>query len=135
MEEQVYQELCQKMAKRGGRFPGMDIPEYYNLIKELFTPEEAAVFNAIPKGYHPTDTIAASLDRNEQEISSILEQMADTALSQPKPGLSLNSGFYPTWNPELCEACETCIENCPDQKECLLVISRVINQCFFQTEC
>ena len=32
MEEQVYQELCQKMAKRGGRFPGMDIPEYYNLI-------------------------------------------------------------------------------------------------------
>ncbi len=38
MEEQVYQELCQKMAKRGGRFPGMDILEYYNLIKELFTP-------------------------------------------------------------------------------------------------
>lgn len=29
----------------------MDIPEYYNLIKELFSPEEAAVFNAIPKGY------------------------------------------------------------------------------------
>ena len=22
MEEQVYQELCQKMIKRGGRFPG-----------------------------------------------------------------------------------------------------------------
>jgi Pyruvate/2-oxoacid:ferredoxin oxidoreductase delta subunit len=37
----------------------------------------------------------------------------DTALSQPKPGLSLNSGFYPTWDPELCEACGTCIENCP----------------------
>ena len=297
MEEPVYQELCQKMAKRGGRFPGMDIPEYYNLIKELFTPEEAAVFNAIPKGYHPANTIAANLDKTEQEISIILEQMADkglclagefggtsfygitpldnifdfqfmrgsntewdkklaklidafkkavdkakgppilkypatrvipidrkikvgntvhtyqqvatyiekydplavstcycrqeaklldendickkpfetcmtfgmaaqfiidrgigrkiskeeaegilkqseeaglvhtsmnrqeidflcnccrchcvildTALSQPKPGLSLNSGFYPTWDPELCEACETCIENCP----------------------
>ena len=37
----------------------------------------------------------------------------DTALSQSKPGLSLNSGFYPTWNPERCEACKTCIENCP----------------------
>jgi len=37
----------------------------------------------------------------------------DTALSQPKPGLILNSGFYPTWNAELCEACKTCIENCP----------------------
>jgi Pyruvate/2-oxoacid:ferredoxin oxidoreductase delta subunit len=37
----------------------------------------------------------------------------DTALSQSKPGLILNSGFHPTWNPDLCEACETCIENCP----------------------
>jgi len=28
MEEPVYQELCKKMIKRGGRFPGMDIPEH-----------------------------------------------------------------------------------------------------------
>ena len=55
------------MAKRGGRFPGMDIPEYFNVIKELFTPEEATVFNAIPKDYHPADVIAANLDKNEQE--------------------------------------------------------------------
>ena len=80
MEEQVYQELCQKLAKRGGRFPGMDIPEFYALAKELFTVEEAAVFNAIPKGYHPAETIAASLDRSEQEISTILETMADKGL-------------------------------------------------------
>ena len=297
MEKQAYQELCQKLNKRGGRYPAMDIPEFYLAIKELFTPEEAAVFNAIPKGYHPAETIAANLGGNEQEISTMLETMADkglvlagafgdtsfygittldnifdfqfmrgtttewdqnlaklihafkkasddakgppiqkypttrvipinrkikagntihtyqqvasyiekydplaistcycrqeaklvdeidtcdkpfetcmtfglaaqfiidrgigrkiskeeateilklseesglvhtsmnrqeidflcnccrchcvildTALSQPKPGLMLNSGFYPTWNPELCEACETCIENCP----------------------
>ena len=67
MEDQVYQELCQKMAKRGGRFPGMDIPEYYNVIKELFSPEEALVFNAIPKDYHPADTIAVNLDKSEQK--------------------------------------------------------------------
>jgi len=297
MEEQVYQELCQKLAEQGGRPAAMDIPEFYNLIKELFSPEEATVFNAIPKDYHTTSTIAANLEGSEQEISLILEGMADkglllagefdgtsfygitpletiidfqfmrgtnmerdkklaklyhvykeafyeakgppivnfpttrvipidrrikagntvhtyqqvasyiekydplavstcycrqeaklidendicdkpfeacmtfgmaaqfvidrgigrkiskgeaagilkqseeaglvhcslnrqeidflcnccrchcvildTAISQPKPGLSLNSGFYPTWNPELCEACETCIENCP----------------------
>jgi hypothetical protein len=53
MVDQAYQELCQKLAKRGGRFPGMDIPEFYDLVKELFTPEEASVFNAIPKDYHP----------------------------------------------------------------------------------
>jgi Pyruvate/2-oxoacid:ferredoxin oxidoreductase delta subunit len=80
MEEQVYQELCQKLAKRGGRFPGMDIPEFYNLAKELFTPEEAAVLNAIPKGYHPANTIAADLGKSEQEISAILERMADKGL-------------------------------------------------------
>jgi NAD-dependent dihydropyrimidine dehydrogenase PreA subunit len=80
MEEQVYQELCQKLAKRGGRFPGMDIPEFYVVIRELFTPEEASVFNAIPKNYHPADTISANLGRSEKEISTILETMADKGL-------------------------------------------------------
>jgi Pyruvate/2-oxoacid:ferredoxin oxidoreductase delta subunit len=80
MQEQVYQELCQKMVKRGGRYPGMDIPEFYNIVKELFTHEEAAVFNAIPKGYHPANSIAANLDKSEQEISAILEDMADKGL-------------------------------------------------------
>jgi len=36
-----------------------------------------------------------------------------TALAQPKPGVSLNSGFNPVWDAELCTACETCIERCP----------------------
>jgi len=80
MEGQAYQELCQKMAKGGGRYPGMDIPEFYNLIKELFTQEEAAVFNAISKDYHPANTIAVNLGRSEQEISLILEDMADKGL-------------------------------------------------------
>ena len=80
MEEPVYQELCKKMIKRGGRFPGMDIPEFYDLIKELFAPEEATVFNAIPKDYHPASVIAANLERSEQEISLLLEGMADKGL-------------------------------------------------------
>jgi len=36
-----------------------------------------------------------------------------SALSQPKPGLALNSGFMPEWDTELCTACGTCIERCP----------------------
>jgi Pyruvate/2-oxoacid:ferredoxin oxidoreductase delta subunit len=35
------------------------------------------------------------------------------ALAQPKPGIALNSGFQPVRNPDLCTACETCIERCP----------------------
>jgi Pyruvate/2-oxoacid:ferredoxin oxidoreductase delta subunit len=58
----------------------MDIPEFYVVIKELFTPEEAAVFNAIPNDYHPADTIAANLGKKEQEISTTLETMANKGL-------------------------------------------------------
>ena len=36
-----------------------------------------------------------------------------TALTQPKPGFALNSGFMPVWNPDLCTACEACIDRCP----------------------
>jgi Pyruvate/2-oxoacid:ferredoxin oxidoreductase delta subunit len=36
-----------------------------------------------------------------------------TALTQEKPGLTLNSGFMPQWNDGLCLACEICIDRCP----------------------
>jgi Pyruvate/2-oxoacid:ferredoxin oxidoreductase delta subunit len=35
------------------------------------------------------------------------------ALSQPKPGLSLSSGYQPQIDPETCTGCETCIGRCP----------------------
>ena len=61
MPAKVYQQLCEAMAKRGGEYPGMDIPEFYALVKELFTPEEAAVYLAIPRGYHPANAVAAEM--------------------------------------------------------------------------
>ena len=36
------------MKKRGGRWSGMDIPEFYEMVEELFTPEEAEVNNTLP---------------------------------------------------------------------------------------
>ena len=38
-----------------------------------------------------------------------------SALKQPKPGLFFNSGFEPRFAPDLCVACETCIERCPPE--------------------
>jgi len=80
MGKQAYQELCQKLGKIELRYPAMDIPEFYAVMKELFAPEEATVFTAIPKGYHPAETIAAKLNRSEQEVSTLLETMADKGL-------------------------------------------------------
>ncbi len=37
------------------------------------------------------------------------------ALAKPKPGLFLNSGFEPRFDPDLCVACETCIDRCPPE--------------------
>jgi len=36
MNENIYKKLCEEMARRGGRYPGKDIPEFYALAEELF---------------------------------------------------------------------------------------------------
>ena len=38
MSKEIYAKLCETMAKRGGMYPGVDIPEFYELVQELFTP-------------------------------------------------------------------------------------------------
>jgi 2-oxoacid:acceptor oxidoreductase delta subunit (pyruvate/2-ketoisovalerate family) len=80
MAEEVYHQLFETMSKRGGMYPGMDIPEFYELVEELFTPEEAAVIIAIPRGFSPASKIAQEMGKDEDEVATILEQMADKGL-------------------------------------------------------
>ncbi|RPH48475.1 MAG: hypothetical protein EHM85_16895 [Desulfobacteraceae bacterium] len=76
MADKVYRQLYETMAKRGGLYSGMDIPEFYNLVEELFTPEEASVYMAIPPGYSPPGTIAGTIGKKEEDVVKILEEMA-----------------------------------------------------------
>ena len=80
MPEQVYKQLCELLAKKGGHYPGMDIPEFYDVAEELFTPEEAAVYVAIPRGFNPASAVAENLGKDEKEVSAMLESMADKGL-------------------------------------------------------
>ncbi len=80
MAEEVYRKFCEAMAKRGGRYPGMDIPEFYAMIEVLYTPEEAAVFLAIPRGFHPASNIAKEMGKSEEDVAVILEAMAEKGL-------------------------------------------------------
>jgi hypothetical protein len=80
MVKEVYKKLCETMAKRGGRYPGMDIPEFYEMAEELFTPEEASVSNAIPQGFNPASVIAREAGKTEEEVAPILEAMANKGL-------------------------------------------------------
>ena len=80
MINEIYRRLCETMSKRGGECPAMDIPEFYSLTEELFTPEEAEVFLAIPRGYHPANAIADVLGKPTEEVEPILEGMAEKGL-------------------------------------------------------
>lgn len=80
MTEQIYKQLCQTLSKRGGMYPGMDIPEFYPLVKELFTPDEALLSNALPRGYNSADEIAAKCGLYLDWVEPILHAMSDKGL-------------------------------------------------------
>jgi Pyruvate/2-oxoacid:ferredoxin oxidoreductase delta subunit len=80
MSKEVYKELLEVMKKRGGRWSGMDIPEFYEMVEELFTPEEAEVNNTLPTEPVTAKDIAIKMGRNDAEIEKILEEMANKKL-------------------------------------------------------
>ncbi len=80
MHQEVYKRLCQAMAERGGPYPGMDIPEFYDLVQELFTLAEAEVAAAMPRKPVPASIIAQQLGKKEEEVRVIFEAMANKGL-------------------------------------------------------
>ena len=80
MESQVYKDMLDVMTKRGGPLAGMDIPEFYALVQELFTPEEAELNNALPRNPVTAAEIAKEKGKNEAEVTALLEGMANKGL-------------------------------------------------------
>ena len=80
MTQQVYQDLYEVMKNRRGPYTGTDIPEFYAMVEELFTPLEAEVNNAMPRKPVTAAEIAGEMGRDENEIKTILETMADKGL-------------------------------------------------------
>ncbi len=80
MTQAVYTELLSVMKSRGGPFAGMDIPEFFALVEALFTPEEAAVNNAMSRKPAPAREIAEKLGRAEDAVVDTLERMANRGL-------------------------------------------------------
>jgi len=85
MTTDSYQKLCKTLAKRRGRYPGVDIPEFYALMEVLFTAEEAEVYSAIPRGFNPASTIAEAMGKPEDEVATLLETMANKGLCSAGP--------------------------------------------------
>jgi NAD-dependent dihydropyrimidine dehydrogenase PreA subunit len=80
MASQVYRDMLDVMIKRGGSYAGMDIPEFYALVQELFTPEEAELNNALPRNPVTAVGIAKEKGKSEAEVTALLEGMANKGL-------------------------------------------------------
>lgn len=80
MGEEIYKQLGETMVKRGAGGQSMNLPEYDEMLRVLFTPEEAEVQNAMPAERFRPDVIAKETERSEEEVTAILEAMADKGL-------------------------------------------------------
>ncbi len=80
MKPDVYKQLFEVMKNRRGPYTGIDIPEFYPLVQELFTPDEAEVNNAMPRKPSTVEEIANELGKPRNDIVAILEAMADKGL-------------------------------------------------------
>jgi Pyruvate/2-oxoacid:ferredoxin oxidoreductase delta subunit len=87
MTDEIYKGLMNRFTKQGGRYPGMDIPEFYPLVTELFTPEEASLATAMPKGAFTCEQLAQQLHGSKEEVKGTLQTMASKGLC-----ISLNMG-------------------------------------------
>jgi len=92
MAQQVYQDLYEVMKSRRGPYTGIELPEFYAMAEEMFTPQEAEVNNVLPRKPATAAEIAAEMDRDESEIKAILETMADKGLC--RTFLQGNDRFY-----------------------------------------
>ncbi len=80
MSKEIYKQLLEVMKKRGGGYAGLDIPEFYDMVEEMFTPQEVEVNNAMPRGPFTAKDMAEQMGRDEEEIKGALETMANKGL-------------------------------------------------------
>lgn len=76
MVQKVYRELFEVMKNRKGPYAGLDIPEFFALMEQLFDPEEAEINNVLSLKPATAEEIAGRTGRSVEEVSGILERMA-----------------------------------------------------------
>lgn len=81
MAEAIYDRLASAINARGTSVPAVKCKEFYELVEFLFTPEEAAIFCAMPIDYVGVEEVGASLDRKDLDnLAAELEKMGDKGL-------------------------------------------------------
>jgi len=80
MAEKVYEKLVDALILRGGTIPPQKTEEFYTLIEELFTAEDADLASKMPLKMVTAEDMAKETGRESGELHSQLEAMADKGL-------------------------------------------------------
>jgi len=81
LAEPVYEKLVDALNLRGGVMPALKCREFFALIEELFTPEEAELAAKMPLSPIPAETFAREIAGGDpKEVESLLETMANKGL-------------------------------------------------------
>ncbi len=81
MVESAYERLAEALMLRGGTLPVLKCKEFYALLEELFTPEEAELAARMP--VRPATVEALALDaekENTSRVHGVLEALADKGI-------------------------------------------------------
>jgi len=94
MTEAAYEKLADALNARGGALPALKCREFFALVEELFTPEEAELAAKMPLNPIPAETFAREIAGGDpKEVECLLETMADKGLvfTHEKGGVRLYS--------------------------------------------
>ncbi len=80
MTESVYEKLADAVNARGGAIRGMKCKEFFTLLEELFTPDEAALGAKMPMSPVTAEDLAKEIGSDPKDVKCSLETMADKGL-------------------------------------------------------
>ncbi len=82
--EKTYEEFYNVLRKAGGAIPVIHNDALFALIKELLTPEEAAVAGLMPRKSITAEKLAETLERPLEDVRTHLEAMTDNGVLHAK---------------------------------------------------
>jgi Pyruvate/2-oxoacid:ferredoxin oxidoreductase delta subunit/DNA-binding MarR family transcriptional regulator len=78
MSEDIYFKLGQRLNENPGKM--MLVEPFLNVLRKIYTEEQAKLGAELPIGAHKAADLAKQLNRDEKELTEMLESMADIGL-------------------------------------------------------
>ncbi|MBN1375124.1 MAG: 4Fe-4S binding protein [Dehalococcoidia bacterium] len=80
MKQTTYEKLADAIERRGGGVPTVKCQDYYNILDELFTEEEARLAGILPETPVSADMLVDKVNLDLKGVAEILEGMARKGL-------------------------------------------------------